>query len=230
MRLVLALVLMALGAVTANAAAADDPVALIAAIYKTYTDIGPGKSGMPGLAHVYSKRLQALIDKDATETPEGMVGRIDWDVFVDGQDWQLTGLDIKEVSRADAAADGARDLQEFRRAARYAVRSRARERTLAHRRDPRDAEAALGDVEDPERRAGRLSRRHAGQRRRRRLTFWSYLPLAGRSDDAFRSSSEAVARREGGVGVGGADRRRRRSPHPAIRPWPARHPPHQGEG
>jgi Protein of unknown function (DUF3828) len=105
MRLVLALALMALGTVTANAAAADDPVALIAAIYKTYTDIGPGKSGMPGLAHVYSKRLQALIDKDATETPEGMVGRIDWDVFVDGQDWQLTNLDIKEMSRGGASAE-----------------------------------------------------------------------------------------------------------------------------
>jgi Protein of unknown function (DUF3828) len=105
MRLVLALVLIALGAVTANAAAADDPLSLIKAIYKTYTDIGPGEGGMPGLPHVYSKRLQALIDKDASETPEGTAGRIDWDVFVDGQDWQLTDLDIKEVSRGDAAAE-----------------------------------------------------------------------------------------------------------------------------
>jgi hypothetical protein len=105
MRLVLALVLIALGSVTANAAAADDPVALIKAIYKTYTDIGPGQPGTPGLPHTYSKRLQALIDKDATETPEGMAGRIDWDVFVDGQDWQLTDLDIKEVSRGNAEAE-----------------------------------------------------------------------------------------------------------------------------
>ena len=104
MRLVLALVLIAFATVTVNAAAGDDPVALIEAIYKTYTDIGPGAPGTPGLASVYSKRLQALIDKDATETPEGMAGRIDWDVFVDGQDWQLTDLDIEAVSRSGAAA------------------------------------------------------------------------------------------------------------------------------
>jgi hypothetical protein len=104
MRLVLALVLIVLGGAPATAAPGDDPVALIAAIYKTYTDIGPGDPGTPGLAGVYSKRLQALIDKDASETPEGMVGRIDWDVFIDGQDWQLTDLDIKQVSRdADTA-------------------------------------------------------------------------------------------------------------------------------
>jgi hypothetical protein len=104
MRLVLALVLIAIGPVTANAAASDDPVALIKAIYKTYTDIGPSDPGTPGLPGVYSKRLQGLVDTDATETPEGMAGRIDWDVFVDGQDWQLTDLDIAAVSRSDAAA------------------------------------------------------------------------------------------------------------------------------
>ena len=49
---------------------------------------------------LYSKRLQALIDKDEKETPEGMVGRIDWDVFVDGQDWQLSELKITPVSQA----------------------------------------------------------------------------------------------------------------------------------
>ncbi len=54
----------------------------------------------PGLPHIYSKRLQALIDKDEKETPEGMVGRIDWDVFIDGQDWQLTGLKIALVSKS----------------------------------------------------------------------------------------------------------------------------------
>ena len=85
-----------------------DPVALITAIYKTYTDIGPGEDGVPELSGVYSKRLQALIDKDEKETPEGDVGRIDWDLFVDGQDWQLTELKIvpalKEATRAEVRA------------------------------------------------------------------------------------------------------------------------------
>ena len=48
----------------------------------------------PSCPIFYSSRLQNLIDKDEKETPEGMVGRIDWDVFVDGQDWKLTELKI----------------------------------------------------------------------------------------------------------------------------------------
>ena len=76
----------------------SDPVTLITAIYKTYeTD----KAGLP---HVYSKRLQALIDKDDKETPEGMVGRIDWDVFIDGQDWKLTDLKITPMSQTATQA------------------------------------------------------------------------------------------------------------------------------
>ena len=31
-----------------------------------------------------ARTLQGLVAKDEKETPEGMVGRIDWDVFVDG--------------------------------------------------------------------------------------------------------------------------------------------------
>jgi hypothetical protein len=81
-----------------------DPETLIAAIYKTYTDIDPGEDGMPGLLGIYSQRLQALIDKDEQETPEGEVGKIDWDVFVDGQDWQLTDLNIVPVAKDEGRA------------------------------------------------------------------------------------------------------------------------------
>jgi len=91
------LLALALGGGTAVAAPADsDPVSLIKAISATYTS----DNDNPGLPHIYSKRLQALIDKDEKETPEGMVGRIDWDVFIDGQDWKLTGLNIALVSNA----------------------------------------------------------------------------------------------------------------------------------
>ena len=105
---VLALLAVVLSAASPPAGVDGDPVALLTAIYKTYTDIGPGEDGMPGLPGVYSKRLQALIDKDEKETPEGDVGRIDWDLFVDGQDWQLTELKIvpalKEATRAEVRA------------------------------------------------------------------------------------------------------------------------------
>jgi hypothetical protein len=98
------LLAVALGAAAPLDKVDGDPVTLIAAIYKTYTDIGPGEDGMPGLPGVYSARLQALVDKDEKETPEGEVGKIDWDVFVDGQDWQLTELAVVPVTKDDGQA------------------------------------------------------------------------------------------------------------------------------
>jgi hypothetical protein len=87
-----------LAAAAAEAAPDSDPVALIKAIYATY------ETDTPGLENIYSTRLQALLDKDEKETPEGEVGRIDWDVFVNGQDWKLSELKITLVSKtADRA-------------------------------------------------------------------------------------------------------------------------------
>jgi uncharacterized protein DUF3828 len=101
MRLILAVLFaLDLGSGAAHAAPVDgDPVSLIEAIYKTY------ETDNPGLPHVYSRRLQALIDKDEKETPEGDVGRIDWDVFIDGQDWKLTELKIVLVSKSADEAE-----------------------------------------------------------------------------------------------------------------------------
>ena len=107
MRLLLAVMIaVGLGFVPAYAQVDSDPVRLITAIYKTYAENTPSLGGdaEPGLPHVYGKRLQALIDQDEKETPEGMVGRIDWDVFVDGQDWQLTELKIALVSKSATRA------------------------------------------------------------------------------------------------------------------------------
>ena len=108
MRILLMLLLaIALGAGSPHSPADSDPVKLITAIYETYQKNTPelGGGGAPGLPHVYSKRLQGLVDKDAKETPQGMVGRIDWDVFVDGQDWKLTGLEIALVSKSATHAE-----------------------------------------------------------------------------------------------------------------------------
>jgi len=95
MRVILAFLLaVALGSASPPKGADRDPVTLIAAIYRTYQ-----KDDIPELKGIYSKRLQALIDKDEKETPAGDVGRIDWDVFIDGQDWKLSELKIAPVSR-----------------------------------------------------------------------------------------------------------------------------------
>ncbi len=83
---------------TARAQADADPVSLIEAIYQTYQD-----NKLP-LTAIYSRRLQALIDQDDKETPEGMVGRIDWDVFINGQAWELSELKIVPVSQSATQA------------------------------------------------------------------------------------------------------------------------------
>jgi hypothetical protein len=94
MRIVLWLILaLALVGAAAFKEADRDPVSLLTAIYKSY------QNNDPNLSHVYSKRLQALIDKDEKEA-QGGVGRIDWDVFIDGQDWQLSELKIVPVSKS----------------------------------------------------------------------------------------------------------------------------------
>ena len=142
MRPLLALILpIAVGAASPPKSIDSDPVSLITAIYQTYLD------NTPALDDIYSKRLQALLDKDAQETPEGMVGRIDWDVFVDGQDFDLSALKIVPVSQD--ASKNSRDLHQYGRAEEYAVRPRARRRPSAHRRDRGHASAALVHVEDP---------------------------------------------------------------------------------
>ena len=100
MRIVALLLLaFALGAASPAPQADSDPVSLIEAVYASY------EKGEPELSDLYSRRLQALIDKDEKETPEGMVGRIDWDVFVDGQDWKLSELKITPVSQSATQAD-----------------------------------------------------------------------------------------------------------------------------
>jgi hypothetical protein len=112
-RFYLVLIAMALGAASPLGDADSDPVDLITAIYQTYTDIAPGEDAIPEVEGVYSERLQALLDKDAKETPEGEVGRIDWDVFVDGQDWQLTELKIVPVSQGPAQAQVRASFKNF---------------------------------------------------------------------------------------------------------------------
>jgi hypothetical protein len=98
MRLLLALILaVAVGAASPKAIDGD-PVSLMTAIYQTYLD------NTELLTDIYSKRLQALLDKDERETQEGDVGRIDWDVFVDGQDFDLKELKIVPVSQDETKA------------------------------------------------------------------------------------------------------------------------------
>ncbi|MBV8964029.1 MAG: DUF3828 domain-containing protein [Hyphomicrobiales bacterium] len=98
------LVMMLLAATTLAALAKDpqDPVAMIASIYKSYM----GKTEPPSYSSrkVYSRRLKALIDADEKKTVRGDDPTIDWDVFVNGQDWELSNLKIVLASRSGTQA------------------------------------------------------------------------------------------------------------------------------
>ena len=74
-----------------------DPTSAITAIYKAYQTTS---DAAPDVGAVYSHRLQQLIDADRKNTPEGEVGKIDWDVFVDGQEWEIKELNVALVSEA----------------------------------------------------------------------------------------------------------------------------------
>jgi hypothetical protein len=59
---------------------------------------------VPGYSDVYSKRLQALIDADLKSQEPGDSGSIDWDVLVNGNDWQVSKLAIMLVSKSATRA------------------------------------------------------------------------------------------------------------------------------
>ena len=119
-----------------------DPVSLIAAVYASY------EKGGPELSDLLQQSPPEPDRQDEKETPEGMVGRIDWDVFVDGQDWRRTELKIVRAT-----------FKNFGRAARHPHQSAPRT-AIANRRDP-ERYNRLDDVEGLVGRARRLPRRAA---------------------------------------------------------------------
>jgi hypothetical protein len=68
----------------------DTPEALIEAFYQPYLD---GEFPQDD-SHFRSEALQALYERDAQITPEGELGALGFDPFVDGQDYSLTDLEI----------------------------------------------------------------------------------------------------------------------------------------
>lgn len=98
MRPLLVWIALALGAWSATAAAqTSDPAKWIRSIYQLYQDATNGPDLPPRL---YSRRLQRLIDADARTTPKGEVGRLDFDVFVNGNNWELSDIRVATVSRS----------------------------------------------------------------------------------------------------------------------------------
>jgi hypothetical protein len=67
----------------------------LARLYKQYQ--GKGDPKLP--KGIHSTRLQKLMAADRKRTPKGDVGRLEFDPFVNGQDWEIKKLVVTETER-----------------------------------------------------------------------------------------------------------------------------------
>lgn len=70
----------------------SDPRAVVETLYAGY---GPAYDFAPDPSPLFSERLKGLFEADAREA-DGDIGRIDFDPFINGQDYQITALEIAE--------------------------------------------------------------------------------------------------------------------------------------
>jgi hypothetical protein len=85
--------LLALAAPAAAAPVFEDPAGLVAYAYQAYESEDPATIDHTDL---YSPSLSALFELDAERTPEGELGALDFDPFVNGQDYRIEDLAIGE--------------------------------------------------------------------------------------------------------------------------------------
>jgi hypothetical protein len=71
----------------------DSPTALLKAFYKPYLadEIPDDQEGFRSAA------LNALYEADEENTPEGEMGALDFDPYIDGQDFAISALSIEEI-------------------------------------------------------------------------------------------------------------------------------------
>jgi hypothetical protein len=87
----------------------DTPRALLEFAYKAYST----KDFSDNTQDLYSTGLKALFDADAARTPAGEIGALDFDVFVNGQDYQLSGLAIDDPVISGDKANEAVNFKNF---------------------------------------------------------------------------------------------------------------------
>ena len=93
-KLLAAFLLLAASAVPAFAY--DTPAALLEAVYKPYVTADFDWSRWHP-EEFRSEGLNALFAKDDAETPDDMIGRIDFDPYINAQDYDLHDLEIGEA-------------------------------------------------------------------------------------------------------------------------------------
>lgn len=100
LRVAAALLIAALATAPAAAQSFDDPRELLEAFYAGYM---PPNEFPPAEEPFRSERLNQLFEQDMIDAGEG-IGRVDFDVFVNGQDYLVTDLDIGEPYMAGGKA------------------------------------------------------------------------------------------------------------------------------
>lgn len=100
MRLLIAVAALVLLGQPALAQSSTDARAAVEAVYAVY---GPAQIYPDDPRPFRSERLNSLYDKDAAEA-NGEIGRIDFDPFVNGQDFQLDKLEVGEAYYAGGRA------------------------------------------------------------------------------------------------------------------------------
>jgi len=96
----LALAVLAFAALVVPAFAYDSPKALLEALYSPYSQGDSFDWSKWDEAQFRSKELNVLFDKDAKEA-DGDIGRLDFDPYIDGQDYKISDLKF-----ADAQIEG----------------------------------------------------------------------------------------------------------------------------
>ena len=81
----------------AERAAQSDPVAFVRAIYRDYEN----GDDIPDVSEHYSRGMRDLIERDRREAA-GEIGRLDFDPWINGQDWDLDGVVVEEAPRTGA--------------------------------------------------------------------------------------------------------------------------------
>mgnify|MGYP000141505250 CR=1 FL=1 len=87
------------------AAAQDSPEQVVRSIYATYENGGLGVSPTdPDVQHAFSGRMRILLDEERRRIARNGLGLLDFDVFVDGQDFDVSDLKIgKPLVNGDKA-------------------------------------------------------------------------------------------------------------------------------
>lgn len=95
-------------------AAQDDPDRIVADIYEAYSGHGLGISPTdPANRDMFSARLQGLLEKEEALVERDGLGALDFDVFVDGQDFDVSDVRVDAPEFAGEAASVTVSLLNF---------------------------------------------------------------------------------------------------------------------